>query len=103
MYLSRYLFFSYSHGQTPQGDLWKGSWLPITKLIREIDESFSGGGIKLTPLEPMRTWKVDFSGSLKNTKTQEKTEVYKIFNLLYSQFYSFFEIFSRCWVFEKKW
>ena len=47
----------------------------MAKLIREEDDTFSGGGIKLHPIEPMRTWKVEFSGTLKNTKTLEENEV----------------------------
>ena len=47
----------------------------MAKLIREEDDTFSGGGIKLQPIEPMRTWKVEFSGTLKNTKTLEENEV----------------------------
>ena len=47
----------------------------MAKLIREEDDTFSGGGIKLKPIEPMRTWKVEFSGTLKNTKTLEENEV----------------------------
>ena len=47
----------------------------MAKLIREEDDTFSGGGIKLHPIEPMRTWKVEFLGTLKNTKTLEENEV----------------------------
>ena len=53
----------------------RGNWLPVAKLIREVDDTFSGGGILLEPIEPMRTWKVEFSGVLKNIKTLEETEV----------------------------
>ena len=47
----------------------------MAKLIREEDDTFSGGGIKLQPIEPMRTWKVEFSGTLKNPNTLEENEV----------------------------
>ena len=53
----------------------RGNWLPMAKLMREVDDTFSGGGIKLQPLEPMRAWKVEFTGVLKDIKTLKETEV----------------------------
>ena len=61
--------------------MWKGDWLPKTSLQRYdsevngkdnnednlIETSFRGGGINLTPLEPMRKWRLQFDGNLCNT------------------------------------
>ena len=61
--------------------MWKGDWLPKTavrrnKSIQEktyeagdnhIDTSFEGDGIKLTPIEPMRKWRIQFNGKLRNS------------------------------------
>ena len=60
--------------------MWKGDWLPKTAVTRNeslynksyeegydrIDTSFEGDGIKLTPLEPMRKWRIQFNGKLRN-------------------------------------
>ena len=60
--------------------MWKGDWLPKTAVARnksihdindeegdnQIDTSFKGDGIKLTPLEPMRKWRIQFNGKLRN-------------------------------------
>ena len=32
-----------------------------------IDSSFKGDGITLTPLEPMRKWRIQFHGQLRNS------------------------------------
>ena len=60
--------------------MWKGDWLPNTTLTRNKgnldgertiegsgpENSFRGGGITLTPLEPMRKWRLQFDGTLCN-------------------------------------
>ena len=60
--------------------MWKGDWLPKAHLTRknfstnedtdssvsEPEESFRGGGIKLTPIEPMRKWRLEFKGNLRS-------------------------------------
>lgn len=61
--------------KTPKGDLWRGNWLPYSRLIREKDESFSGGGINVHPVEFMRSWKIDFAGTVKNVSTLEEKKV----------------------------
>lgn len=48
----------------PGKGLWKGSWLPNTTLNRDNEETFSGGGIELTPTEAMRSWNVCFNGNV---------------------------------------
>ena len=35
-----------------------------TDKVEEI--SFRGGGIKLTPIEPMRKWRLEFEGNLRS-------------------------------------
>ena len=35
-----------------------------TDKVKEI--SFRGGGIKLTPIEPMRKWRLEFEGNLQS-------------------------------------
>jgi len=64
--------------------MWKGDWLPKTSLARNnfdaneendttnnvLEKSFTGGGIILTPLEPMRKWRLQFSGNLCNSVSQ---------------------------------
>ena len=61
--------------------MWKGDWLPKTAVRRNksihdqsneevdnrIDTSFEGDGIKLTPLEPMRKWRIQFNGKMRNS------------------------------------
>ena len=61
--------------------MWKGDWLPKTNLIRNnidaneendntnnvTEKSFRGSGIILTPLEPMRKWRLQFNGNLCNS------------------------------------
>ena len=58
----------------------RGSWLPLSKLIREEDDTFSGGGISLKSLESFRTWKVEFQGCVENLTDQKKYEV-RLFHL----------------------
>ena len=59
----------------PDKGLWKGDWLPKTNVTtrdvqtakdtdNEEEVSFGGGGIKLTPIEPMRKWRLEFEGNL---------------------------------------
>ena len=69
----------------------KGDWLPKTVLVRNeskflesadkndnaVDKSFRGGGITLTPLEPMRKWRIQFDGSLRNSVRNCKSRHYK--------------------------
>ena len=61
----------------PDKGLWKGDWLPKTKVTtrdvktakdtdNEEEVSFGGGGIKLTPIEPMRKWRLEFEGNLRS-------------------------------------
>ena len=61
--------------------MWKADWLPETAVVRNksgvdesvedkdnvVDTSFRGGGITLTPLEPMRKWRIKFDGLLRNS------------------------------------
>ena len=60
--------------------MWKGDWLPKTSLDtkdlepngrtqneeRLVETSFKGSGITLTPLEPMRKWRLQYKGDLRN-------------------------------------
>ena len=61
----------------PDKGIWKGDWLPKTKvstrdvqIAKDTDNgeevSFRGGGIKLTPIEPMRKWRLEFEGNLRS-------------------------------------
>ena len=61
----------------PDKGVWKGDWLPKTKvstrdvqIAKDTDNgeevSFRGGGIKLTPIEPMRKWRLEFEGNLRD-------------------------------------
>ena len=61
----------------PDKGIWKGDWLPKTKCsTRDVqtakdtdnveEVSFRGGGIKLTPIEPMRKWRLEFEGNLRS-------------------------------------
>ena len=61
----------------PDKGIWKGDWLPKTKVsTRDVqtakdtdnveEVSFRGGGIKLTPIEPMRKWRLEFEGNLRS-------------------------------------
>ena len=61
----------------PDKGIWKGDWLPKTKVstryvqtAKDTDNveevSFRGGGIKLTPIEPMRKWRLEFEGNLRS-------------------------------------
>ena len=59
--------------------LWKGNWLPVAKLIRDVDATFSGGGILIKPLEPMRSWRVIFKGKLVKESNGEQIQVSWIF------------------------
>ena len=40
------------------------------KMAKDTDNweevSFRGGGIKLTPIEPMRKWRLEFEGNLRS-------------------------------------
>ena len=73
--------------------MWKGDWLPKTNLQRDesnhsnheekdeaeensIETCFRGGGIRLTPIEPMRKWRLQFDGNLCNMVS------YTIINIL---------------------
>ena len=61
----------------PDKGVWKADWLPKTKVSsRDVqitkdkengeEVSFRGGGIKLTPIEPMRKWRLEFEGNLRS-------------------------------------
>ena len=61
----------------PDKGIWKGDWLPKTKVsTRDVQTAedtdnveevgFRGGGIKLTPIEPMRKWRLEFEGNLRS-------------------------------------
>ena len=61
----------------PDKGIWKGDWLPKTTVsTRDVqtakdtdnveEVSFRGGGIKLTPIEPMRKWRLEFEGNLRS-------------------------------------
>ena len=61
----------------PDKGIWKGDWLPKTKVsTRDVqtakdtdnveEVSFRGDGIKLTPIEPMRKWRLEFEGNLRS-------------------------------------
>ena len=61
----------------PDKGIWKGDWLPKTKVsTRDVqtakdtdnveEVSFRGGGIKLTPIEPMRKWRLEFQGNVRS-------------------------------------
>ena len=64
----------YFHYQLPDTGLFRGSWLPDTILDRsEDDEIFEGGGIRLKPVEPMRTWNLKFEGEV--VKVDARSEV----------------------------
>eukprot|EP00093_Oithona_nana_P014392 14392.XXX_277811_278955_1 [CDS] Oithona nana genome sequencing. len=57
---------------TPSSEVWRANWLPYAKVKRENDQSFSGGGISITPVEPMRVWTIDFQGTLQNIESHEE-------------------------------
>ena len=69
----------------PGKELWRGDWLPCTTLQRKEDQeikSFNGGGIVLTPLEPMRKWKIHFEGTvclIDNSKEEKQNTHQEVF------------------------
>ena len=77
--------------------MWKGDWLPKTNLIRNnlevneendnlLEKSFTGGGIIITPLEPMRKWRLQFNGNLCNSVSQNIQQHTTFLSLLISPF-----------------
>ena len=69
--------------RTPNSEVWRAKWLPYAKVKRENDQSFSGGGISIAPVEPMRVWTIDFQGTLQNMENGQERQVrYFILELL---------------------
>ena len=74
----------------PDKGIWKGDWLPKTKVsTRDVqtakdtdnveEVSFRGGGIKLTPIEPMRKWRLEFEGNLRSLVSSKITITKKVY------------------------
>ena len=67
--------------------MWRGNWLPYSRFVREVDESFSGGGINLRCIELMRSWNLTFNGIVKNLQTQQELQVRPKVKLLSGNFF----------------
>ena len=77
--------------------MWKADWLPETAVVRNessvyetvedkdnaIDTSFRGGGITLTPLEPMRKWRIKFDGLLRNSVSNFNHHLFNLRNKIH--------------------
>ncbi len=55
--------------QLPELGLYRGCWLPSTNIAGDSDNEFSGSGIMIKVVEPMRQWTVAFEGKLKRVKS----------------------------------
>ncbi|XP_074660914.1 uncharacterized protein LOC141913314 [Tubulanus polymorphus] len=44
--------------------------LPDTHLISPVENSYSAGGLLIEPVEPMKTWKISFTGELRLTNLE---------------------------------
>ena len=83
--------------------MWKADWLPETAVVRNksgvgdsveekddvVDTSFRGGGITLTPLEPMRKWRVEFDGHLRNSVSNSNPSLSNLTNKQFVDTYIF--------------
>ena len=81
--------------------MWKADWLPETAVVRNksgvgdsvegkddvVDTSFRGGGITLTPLEPMRKWKIKFRGMLRNSVSNFNHSLSRLRNKIHTSSY----------------
>ena len=50
------------------------------QIAKDTDNvSFRGGGIKLTPIEPMRKWRLEFEGNLRSLVSSKITITKKVY------------------------
>ena len=73
--LTSYLLFKI---QLPGLGMYRGTWLPNTDIKADKDDAFCGSGINIAPVEPMRSWSLDFDGPVRKVTNDGNGEVSKL-------------------------
>ena len=68
--------------------------MPDTSLYRTVDLTFAAGGLSMKPDQPMRTWKINYSGKMKYIfyLFQKQHDDYRIQSILRIQM-----LYSNIW------